>query len=134
MIGRLRKLGLLGLIGVLGMMSGCKSREYVPLQTERTEREDVVREVYDTIKTTEKRLIYVRGDTLVDIRCRDRWRNVYRHDTMWYARTDSVPVPFPVERRLTKWEQFKIDCSLYVITALMFGLMIVIWLVRRRGR
>lgn len=120
------------LVGI-ALLTGCRSTEYVPVETVKTEYKDRVREVHDTTMVQDTRLIYVKGDTVLDIRYRDRTRNVYLHDTLWYVCTDSVQVPYPVEKELTKWEQFKVDYSTYIILALTFGLVIVIWLVRKRG-
>lgn len=60
----------------------------------------------------------------------DYYRNLYY--ALVVQKADSAQVPYPVEKELTKWEQFKVDYSTYIILALTFGLIIVIWLLRRR--
>lgn len=90
-------------------LCGCTPTKYVPVETVRTEYRDrdVERLVTDTVRDT--RLIVVRGDTVVDIR--DRWhtQRLEVRDTICIVRTDSVPIPYPVERRLSRWEQAKMD-------------------------
>lgn len=60
----------------------------------------------------------------------DYYRNLYY--ALVEQKAGSVQVPYPVEKELSKWEQFKVDYSIYIILALTFGLVIVIWLLRRR--
>lgn len=126
-------IGLTICVGIT-LLSGCGSVEYVPVESVRTEVKENVREVHDTVMTADTRVVYVKGDTVVDVRCIDRLRTVWRYDTLWYVMTDSVPIPYPIEKKLTAWERVKIDWSMYIITALTAGMIIVIWLVRRNGK
>lgn len=124
---------LVAVIALAMILFGCRSTELVPVETVRTEWRDRVREVHDTTTVSDTRFVYVKGDTVVDIRWYDRVREVYLYDTVLSVRTDSVPVPYPVEKRLTRWEQLKMDYSTYVILALTFGMVIVFWLVKKRS-
>lgn len=73
----------------------------------------------------------------------DKYQNTLREDStdyyrnMYYAliaqRADNSQVPYPVEKELSKWERFKVDYSTYIILALAFGLVIAVWLVKKRG-
>ena len=48
------------------------------------------------------------------------------------AKADSIPVPYPVERKLSKWEQTKIDYGGEAIVALaVVVIAAVVWLIRR---
>lgn len=95
------------LIGIL--MQSCTATKYVPVESVRTEYVDraVDRLVTDTVHDT--RFVLVKGDTVVDIRTKERIRNVEIHDTCYIERSDTIKVPYPVERTLSKWEQTKID-------------------------
>lgn len=97
------------LILLAASLCGCSPTKYVPVETVRTEYRDrdVERLVTDTVRDT--RLIVVRGDTVVDIR--DHWhtQRLEVRDTVCIVRTDSVPVPCPVGRQLSRWEQAKMD-------------------------
>lgn len=126
-------IGLAICVGIT-LLSGCGSVEYVPVENVRTEVKENVREVHDTVTTADTRVVYVKGDTVVDVRYRERLQTVWRHDTLWYVRTDSVAVPYPVERELTAWERVKTDWSVCVVAALTAGMVIVIWLVRRNPK
>lgn len=48
------------------------------------------------------------------------------------VKADSVPVPYPVERPLTKWEQTKMDFGGFALGGIAVALCIaVIWLIRK---
>lgn len=124
---------LLVIIIALLALCGCRSTRYVPVESVRTEYRDrdVERLVTDTAHDT--RLVWVKGDTVVDIRREERIRRVEIHDTCYIERTDSVQVPYPVERRLNKWEQTKQDVGGYAIVALAVVVCIaVVWLIKTR--
>ena len=46
-------------------------------------------------------------------------------------RIDSISVPYPVEKKLTKWEQAKVDYGGYALVAVIILLTLAIWLARR---
>ena len=85
------------------------------------------------------------------VRYRDRWhaaednlslqRQIDRYkasnDSLRAARRDSVAVPVPVEKKLTKWQKFKMDVGGWAIGALSAVLIaacayVLMWLARRR--
>ena len=48
------------------------------------------------------------------------------------VRTDSIPVPYPVERKLTRWEKVKMDFGGIAIGAIIAVVCIaVVWLIRK---
>lgn len=78
---------------------------------------------------------FIKGDTVfltktkVDYRYKNLYRTIYKDS----VKTDSVRVPYPVERKLNKWESLKMEVggwaigvlSVVVIAAIVF---IVVWL------
>lgn len=112
--------------------TGCTRKVYVPLETVRTEKDMVTRWLTDTVIQNDTRFIFVKGDTVID--WRDRWRERIKevHDTLYIERTDTVRVPVPVERKLKKWEQAKMDFGGAAIGATVVVLCIaVIWLIKK---
>jgi hypothetical protein len=110
----------------------CTRTVYEPVETVRTEKDVVTRWLTDTVIQNDTRFIFVKGDTVID--WRDRWRERTKevHDTLYIERTDSVPVPYPVERKLTKWEQTKLDFGGIAIGVIIAVVCIaVIWLIRK---
>ena len=117
------------------IFGSCTTTKYVPVESVRTEYRDrdVERLVADTVHDT--RLVWVKGDTVVDIREKERIRRVELHDTCYVVRTDSVAVPYPVERSLTRWEQTKMDFGGFALGGVAVVLCIaVVWLIRKFRR
>jgi hypothetical protein len=122
-------------------MCSCKSIQYVPVETVKTEYK--VRT--DTL--TQKDSIYLRdsiwveksGDTVTTYKTRyvyqDRWRDRVVRDTV--IKTDSIQVPYPVERKLSRWETFCLDYGKVMVGTtgvllLSIAIIIAIWIRKRR--
>ena len=117
------------------LFGSCTTTKYVPVESVRTEYRDrdVERLVADTVHDT--RFVWVMGDTVVDIREKERIRRVELHDTCYIERTDSIPVPYPVERSLTRWEQTKMDFGGFALGGVAVVICIaVMWLIRKFRR
>lgn len=92
---------------------GCSTTKYVPVETikrdtvyqSKIERDSVY--LHDSVYVKE----WQKGDTIY--RDRDRWHTKYVekevHDTLYQSKTDSIAVPYPVEKELTWWEKKKIE-------------------------
>ena len=121
-----------GLMMLLVSLCGCTRTVYTPVESVRTEYRDrdVERVTTDTVRDT--RLVWVRGDTVVDIR--DRWHRSteYIHDTCYIERNDTIRVPYPVERPLNRWEQTKMDLGGFALGGVAVALCIAaVWLIRK---
>lgn len=114
------------------LLPSCSPRTvYVPTTEVRTEYRDrdVERLATDTVH--DARFVFVKGDTVVDIREKEHVRRVEIHDTCYVERRDSVPVPYPVERELSKWEQTKMDFGGFALGGIAVALCIaVVWLIK----
>lgn len=126
----------------------CTRKVYVPTETVRTEYKDRVVENLrvDTVAMRDSVAVYVNGDTVRITKYRDRWRTriIERHDTVNVAKVDSVavpvevPKPYPVERKLTRWERTKMDAGGIaigiLIVAALGGLAWLAWFVYKKRR
>lgn len=81
---------------------------------------------------------YVKDDTiyLTKIKVDYRFRNLYKTRYRDSLKIDSLRVPYPVERKLNKWESLKMEVGGWAIgglSAVVIALIayIVTWLVRR---
>ena len=116
----------------LFFLCGCTTTRYVPVETVRTEYKDKIRDVHTTDSIIDTRFVYVKGDTVFGYRDRIKWRDRFIHDTASVVRTDSIPVPYPVERKLTWWERTKIDLGGMALGAVVVAICVaVVWCVRR---
>ncbi len=65
----------------------------------------------DSVYFRDSVYIATKGDTvyLTKTHWRERFRNVYHVKADTVMQRDSVRVPYPVEKQLTKWQRWKMD-------------------------
>lgn len=113
------------------LLTGCRSVKYVPVETVRIDtvyqskiEKDSIR-IHDSIYVKE----WQNGDTIY--KDRDRWHTEYIdklvHDTIYQSKTDSIQVPYPVEKELTWWEEVKIKFSevIFLVIFVLFGVILI---------
>lgn len=87
--------------------NSCRSIQYVPLETVRTEyrTRDSIR--YDSIYNRDSVYLLIKGDTvyLYKYKYLYKYRTINRVDTV--IRNDSVQVPCLIEKQLTRWQTIK---------------------------
>lgn len=127
---------LCGLLLVL--LSGCGGVRYVPVETVRTDSIYMVRMARDSIHVHDSIYLEVtsKADTIYKTKYVQKvvYRDALRVDTLCIERVDSVMVPFPVERKLSRWEQLKLDVGGMAMGAIavLVVAVIVVWLVRAK--
>ena len=88
----------------------------------------------DSIFVKDSVYMWMQGDTIYkekfSVIYRDRWRDRYLCDTI--IKTDSVRVPYPVEKQLTKWQQIKLDIGEWVMVALALALIALVVIIVRK--
>ena len=90
----------------------------------------------DTLFRLDSVVIRQQGDTTVieKIRWQNRFVNVYKIKTDTIMKSDSIRVPYPVEKKLSKWQQFRLDFGGWAM--LVLGLLVagigVAWAMRIR--
>lgn len=117
---------------ICALFSGCRSIRYVPIETVRTDTiyQTVLKR--DSIHVHDSVTIREKGDTVMIEHWRTQWRDRLQRDTVYRSRTDSVQVPYPVERQLSRWEQVCIDYGKVTMGATVLLLVfIIVWLARR---
>ena len=100
----------------------CKSVQYVPIESIKTEyRDKILRDsiyLYDSVFVKEK------GDTLIFERYRYLYRDKLIRDSIFI--NDTIRVPYPVEaikevkKPLTGWQNFQVWCGRIALTAVLF--------------
>lgn len=95
-------------------VTSCRSVRYVPVETVKHDSVYVGKVVRDSVFVKDSVLV-VKGDTVTEY----RWKYVFKYkdrtDTLYVNRTDTIRVPYPVEAKLTKWQQFKMEAGGYAI-------------------
>ena len=115
-------ISLLAVIVCCFICSSCRSVQYVPVETVHNKVEYRDRLQRDSIHVYDSIFMYHKGDRLV-------------RDTSYINLTDTISVPYPVEKELSRWQQMKIELGGWafgVITA--FALVMIGCVVYRLRR
>ena len=127
---------ILGLLSVV-VFAGCTTTRYVPVPSVSVDSVYVDRWLRDSVYLHDSVFVnqWTQGDTVyVDkvvtkYQYKDRWR----YDTVAIVRADSVQVPYPVEKQLTKWEEFKHGFQWFFIGVLIAAVSwVVVWLMKKQ--
>ena len=108
-----KKVYLLGMVLAMLSLTGCKTVKFVPVPEYHTlykTRVDTVQR-WDSVYFRDSVFMAAKGETvyLTKTHWRERFRNVYHIKTDTVMQRDSIRVPYPVEKKLTKWQQWKMD-------------------------
>ena len=128
---------LVGIAVILlaALLSSCKSIQYVPVETGKHDSIYISKIQHDSIYRRDSVYVDRAGDTLYIY----KYRYIYKYknliDTIYVNRVDSVQVPYPVEKRLSRWQKFEMYAGGASIGAMItVTLIIVVWLVYRLRR
>ena len=104
---------MLSILLVTLCLAGCKTVKFVPVPEYHTlykTRVDTVQR-WDSVYFRDSVYMATKGDTvyLIKTHWRERFRNVYHVKADTIMQRDSVRVPYPVEKPLTKWQRWKMD-------------------------
>lgn len=115
---------------------GCRTvTEYVPVETVRLDTVYVNRIAVDSVLVRDSVYIHERGDTVTEYRYQYVYRYKDRVDTLYLSKVDTVGVPYPVERELTKWQSVKVDYGGWAIGIVFFTILVVVgWMVYKLKR
>lgn len=114
---------------ILSLLAGCKSVQYVPVETVRSDSIYVDRYKRDSIYQRDS--VFVNRWTVGDTIYQDKvvWKYVYRdkvkYDTVAILRSDTINIPYPVECKLSKWEQLKLNVGGWAISIIIIIVLIV---------
>lgn len=120
------------LVFILYMMASCRT-EYIPIESVRYDSVFLEKIQKDSIFVKDSVYIRQKGDTVF----KDKFIVVYKErllrDTMLTVKTDSIPVPVPVEKKRTWWEQTKIDFATIAIQLIVLVIfyLIIKWIFKR---
>lgn len=120
-------------IALLLLFGSCRSIRYVPVETIRTDSLYLSVHERDSIHIKDFVYIKEKGDSVIV----DKWHTVYRdrrtRDTIYIEKEKEVMVPYPVEKELTWWQKTKLELGEFPIGVILVLLIVVIWLVKKKG-
>lgn len=120
----------------LAVVSSCSRVQYVPVESVRTDSVKILQQIRDSIYVHDSIFVKSQGDTVYINRYRYKYLDKVRIDTMYVIHVDSVRVPYPVERKLNRWERAKQEVGGIAIGVLIasIGLIITRFILRRFGK
>lgn len=122
---------------VLSLIAGCKSHErVVVVETVRADTLRLSRNIRDSVWLHDSIYIRDKGDTMWIERWHTRWRDRTVHDTTYVSKTDSVPVPYPVEvkvpRELSWWQRLRMHAGGASLSLLAIWLGVQAWKIYKK--
>lgn len=94
--------GMAVMIIIALLFCSCTKTEYITVEKVRTDTTYINKVQRDSIYLHDSTFVKVAGDTVWIERWHTKWQNHLEHDTVYKARTDSVPVPYPVIKEVEK--------------------------------
>ena len=114
------------------LMSGiwftsCRSVQYVPVETVKKDSIYINKIQNDSIYRRDSVYVDRSGDTIYIYK--DRYLYKYKNltDTVYISRVDSINVPYPVEKKLTRWQSIKMELGGWAFAAIV--IIIIGWLI-----
>ena len=127
------RVAMLTMVGIaLFVFVGCAAVKYIPVESVRTEYIDreVVKLRVDSVR--EERLVFIKGDTIIDIREKERVKVIEIHDTLREVRCDTIREIVEVEKPLTTWQKTKMDFGGLAMGALLLAVGLLIFRLIKR--
>ncbi len=142
---------VLVLLCLLCSLTSCTTTKYVPVETNHTEHHwhtDSIKEVDSVIR--EKQTTIMQLDSAQMAKYGIQLKNAER---AWLVKSwelehqieqlqklsairdtvrDSIQVPYPIEKKLTKWQQAKVDWGGWAMLAVLIISFITVWLIIKR--
>lgn len=106
--------------------SGCRTIEYRTLETVRSDTVYIQSAKVDSVMVRDSIYIVERGDTVLEHRYHYIYKYRDRVDTLYMSKTDTISVPYPVEKQLTKWQQTKVDYGGWAIGVVFVFILVVV--------
>lgn len=116
---------ILFLIAGIGFVS-CRSVKYVPVETVRTNTEYRDHWLRDSIHVRDSVFMFIKGDTIFNERFHAVYKDRLVKDTTYINKTDTIRIPYPVDRQLSRWESIKMELGGWAFGVLIMVIVIII--------
>jgi uncharacterized protein YcfL len=117
------------------LMAGCKTKErVVTVEKVRTDTTYITKHQRDSVWLHDSIHVTEKGDTIRIERWHTKYIEKATHDTLYQHKTDSVPVPYPVEklveRELSWWQQTRMHLGEALLA--LAGIAVVVFVIKRK--
>lgn len=113
------------LIGFCLLMCACRT-EYIPIEVVRVDSLYLSKLLRDSVFIRDSVYVKDSGDTVFVDKEKYVYVNKILVDTFYIERVKEVEVPVPVEKKLSWWEQMKLDYAEW-----LFGILVAVVLLMR---
>lgn len=103
----------------------CSRVQYVPVETVKRDSLYINKLVRDSVFVKDSVMV-VKGDTVTEYRYRYVYKYMGKTDTLYVEKIDTVNVPYPVEKQLSKWERIKMDAGGYALFAIIITVLVTV--------
>ena len=105
---------------------GCRTIQYIPFETIRTDTVYINRSSVDSVLVRDSVHIFQQGDTVTEYRLKYIYRYKDRTDTLYISSRDTISVPYPVEKELTRWQQTKVNYGGWAMGIVFVTILVVV--------
>ena len=82
--------------------------------------------VRDSIRLQDSIFVFVKGDTVRIEKYKYLYRDRVVVDTVYKVQCDTIRVPYPVEKPLTRWQKWKLDLGGFAMAAIAITVLVVV--------
>ena len=120
------------ILAAIVLVCSCQSVRYVPVETVKTDSIRVVDVQRDSIYVLDSIFVREAHDTVYITKWRTEYKEALRVDTFHVQRIDSINTIVEVEKKLTKWQQTKMDVGAGVMYAVPILIAVGLYILYRK--
>lgn len=102
------------------------SSVYVPRETIKHDTTYINKLIKDSIYLKDSVYIHSKNDTVFFEKYKYQYIDKVVRDTSYVVKSDTISVPYPVEKRLTRWQQLKLDIGGISIGIIIITILVVV--------
>lgn len=120
------------LVFITFMLASCRT-EYIPVESVRYDSIYFAKMQKDSIYIQDSIYIKEKGDTVFV----DKFKYIYKYvniqDTCFIEKTDSILIPYPIERKLTWWERKTQNLGDWIVELIIIFILyrLLGWLIKK---
>ena len=120
------------LVFIIFMLASCRT-EYIPIESVRYDSVYFAKLQKENIYIQDSIYIKEKGDTVFV----DKFKYIYKYvniqDTCFIEKTDSILIPYPIERKLTWWERKTQNLGDWIVELIIIFILyrLLGWLIKK---
>lgn len=111
---------------LLFVICSCRTVKYIPVETIKVDTTYINKLQRDSIYMLDSVYVKEKGDTVLIEKYKYLYRDKLVRDTMYISKVDSIQVPYPVEKELTRWQQFRMYFGGWAMCIIVISILILI--------